>query len=92
MLTFILSASLFCVATLIYAYYTVWVFVTPFLSTDNFFQKYFIDRSWAYIIPGSVLIAVFIAMLNLIVYYTYIIPNRKKKAAVQSIKEHEKHN
>ncbi|KMZ64115.1 Dolichol phosphate-mannose biosynthesis regulatory protein [Zostera marina] len=44
---FILSA----ISLSIFTYYTFWVIILPFVDSDHFAHKYFLDRKLAIIIP-----------------------------------------
>lgn len=43
-------------ATLIFIYYTIWTFVTPFLDDDSFIQNFFLPRYYAIALPVVALI------------------------------------
>lgn len=44
------------VATLIFIYYTIWTFVTPFLDDDSIIQNFFLPRYYAIALPVVALI------------------------------------
>lgn len=44
------------VATLIFIYYTIWTFATPFLDDDSFIQNFFLPRYYAIALPVVALI------------------------------------
>lgn len=44
------------IATFIFAYYTVWTFVTPFLADDSIVQYFFLPRYYAIALPVLALI------------------------------------
>ncbi|AWU76343.1 uncharacterized protein C5L36_0C02840 [Pichia kudriavzevii] len=56
-------------ATFIFAYYTIWTFITPFLAEDNILQNFFLPRYYAIALPvialilGVTLVTTFIGMV-----------------------------
>lgn len=44
-------------STALFAYYTFWVIITPFVDSDHFVHSYFPAREYAIIIPGIALAA-----------------------------------
>ena len=91
-LTLLFSFSLFSISTIIYVYYTLWVYIQvitilnlkPLLSNKNYYKKYFpSDRFWLWLLPLVVLLSVaFSVVFFLIVFLT-------KKNKIIEIKEME---
>ncbi|KAG0557122.1 hypothetical protein M758_11G100100 [Ceratodon purpureus] len=44
-------------STTLFAYYTFWVIITPFVDSDHFVHSYFPAREYAIIIPGIAIAA-----------------------------------
>lgn len=44
------------VATAVFAYYTAWVFLLPFLDEDNLIQGFFLPRDYAIKLPFLLLL------------------------------------
>jgi dolichyl-phosphate mannosyltransferase polypeptide 2 regulatory subunit len=47
-----LGLLLLLFSSTLFAYYTFWVIITPFVDTDHFVHNYFPAREYAIIIPG----------------------------------------
>lgn len=59
--------AIFVVATALFAYYTVWVLVTPFIEPGHVVLTWFPDRVYAILIPayaGACLVALVLALLG----------------------------
>lgn len=44
------------VATIVFAYYTAWTFLLPFIDEDSVLQNFFLPREWAIRIPATLLV------------------------------------
>ena len=51
MYTKIIGYFLFIITLLIYIYYTLWVYLKPFLNNNNYLNNFFFDKYWAIAIP-----------------------------------------
>ena len=59
--------AIFVCATALFAYYTVWVLVTPFIEPGHVVLSWFPDRVYAILIPayaGACLVALVLALLG----------------------------
>ena len=59
--------AIFVCATGLFAYYTVWVLVTPFVEPGHVVLSWFPDRVYAILIPayaGACLVALVLALLG----------------------------
>lgn len=50
------------VATGVFTYYTAWVFLLPFLDSDNFLQNFFLPREYAIRLPLLLLLLAVLAV------------------------------
>jgi hypothetical protein len=61
-------------------YYTLWIFVSPFLpETHNTFAKLFPDLKWAAIIPAALIVVGFVVIVSFFFYVGYKNSKMKKK-------------
>lgn len=44
------------IATAVFSYYTIWVFVLPFVEDSNLLQKFFLPRDYAIKLPFLLLL------------------------------------
>lgn len=44
------------IATAVFSYYTIWVFVLPFVDENNFLQYFFLPRDYAIKLPFLLLL------------------------------------
>ncbi|CAH6719734.1 putative dolichol phosphate-mannose biosynthesis regulatory protein [[Candida] jaroonii] len=67
MLDQLVGLSMLGVATVVFTYYSTWVFILPFVNDSNIINQFFLPRQYAIIIPllllliGGVGVASFIA-------------------------------
>lgn len=50
------------VATGVFTYYTAWVFLLPFLDSDNFLKNFFLPREYAIRLPLLLLLLAVLAV------------------------------
>ena len=76
----LLGGLLMTASVAIFAYYTLWVLVTPFIDRTYFLQAYFPDRAFAIMIPVVLLVLVLTATGAFLALV--MIKSRKPKAKV----------
>ncbi|KXS10872.1 hypothetical protein M427DRAFT_47658 [Gonapodya prolifera JEL478] len=52
----VVGAAIMALSAAVFVYYTLWVFVLPFVPADHFLGSFFLDRIWAIRIPVALLI------------------------------------
>ena len=75
-----MALKLLTASVAIFAYYTLWVLVTPFIDRTYFLQAYFPDRAFAIMIPVVLLVLVLTATGAFLALV--MIKSRKPKAKV----------
>lgn len=52
----LVGAAMFTVATVVFIYYSAWVFILPFVDEESILNSFFLPREWAIRIPAILLI------------------------------------
>ncbi|CAO1635332.1 unnamed protein product [Jaminaea pallidilutea] len=52
----IVGGAMLFVAAFVFSYYTIWAFVTPFLSSSSSIHSLFPPREWAVRLPALILV------------------------------------
>lgn len=52
----LVGLAMLAVATAVFAYYTIWVFVLPFVDDSNVLQSFFLPRDYAIKLPLILLV------------------------------------
>ncbi|XP_060613757.1 dolichol phosphate-mannose biosynthesis regulatory protein isoform X2 [Anolis sagrei] len=65
---------------LLFAYYTVWIIVLPFIESDHLIQAYFLPREYSVLIP----VAAGLLLLLFVGTFIAVITWKSRKAAKKS--------
>lgn len=72
------------VATFVFSYYSLWVFILPFVSEDSIIQAFFLPREYAIKLPLLLLLVAALILGSFIGYV--LLKNAEKEKAKKSKK------
>ncbi|KAJ8329037.1 hypothetical protein BDV3_006301 [Batrachochytrium dendrobatidis] len=73
----LVGSTLLIIALLVFSYYTIWVFLLPFVRPDHVLHAYFLAPEWAIRIPVGLLVVGFSGIFGFI--SLVLLQNGKKK-------------
>ncbi|XP_077161777.1 dolichol phosphate-mannose biosynthesis regulatory protein [Paroedura picta] len=75
----VVGYGLVAFSLILFAYYTVWIIVLPFIESDHIIHKYFLPREYSVIIPvaAGLLLLLFIGVFIAIVAWKNRKPTKK---------------
>ncbi|XP_060106616.1 dolichol phosphate-mannose biosynthesis regulatory protein [Heteronotia binoei] len=75
----VVGYGLVAFSLLLFAYYTIWIIILPFIESDHIIHKYFLPREYSVIIPvvAGLLLLLFIGVFIAIVAWKNRKPTKK---------------
>ena len=78
----IIGYFLLIITILLYIYYTLWVYLKPFLNKNNFLNNFFFDKYWAIAIPcygACIIYTIIMIFIGLVFILSYKYEEEKTK-------------